>query len=175
LRSGSVCGAFANLHAARVVLVDLYAEEDIQAAAPAVLARLRTCLPPADQRLQRAEEMFGSLISGVPADVHSHSWLTREDRIQPAKRRPLTFRGHPGCSAGELAFRRAELRDAMQISYDAADEQYACPCPQLPGRHDHRDCSAELAGTRDVPARRPESKGNPSLLQPVIHICCRGG
>jgi hypothetical protein len=56
LRSGSVGGAFANLHAARVVLVDLYAEEDIQAAAPAVLARLRACLPPADQRLKRAEE-----------------------------------------------------------------------------------------------------------------------
>jgi hypothetical protein len=35
-----VCSAFANLHTAKVVLVDLYAEEDIQAAAPGVLARL---------------------------------------------------------------------------------------------------------------------------------------
>jgi len=125
LRGGSICGAFANLHAARVVLVDLYGEEDIQAAAPAVLARLRTCLPPADERLQRAEKLFGSLISGGPADAHSHDWLTREDRIQPAKRMPLIFHAHPGCSAGELACRRAALRDAMQVSYDAADEQYA--------------------------------------------------
>lgn len=124
LRGGSICGAFANLHAARVVLVDLYAEEDIQAAAPAVLARLRTCLPPADERLQRAEKLFGSLLSGVPADAHSHGWLTREDRIQ-ANRMPLIFHAHPGCSASELACRRAALRDAMQVSYDAADEQYA--------------------------------------------------
>lgn len=120
-----VCGAFANLHAAKVVLVDLYAEEDIQAAAPAVLARLQTCLPTDDQRRERAEALFGSQISGVPADAHSRGWLTREDRIQPANRRPLTFRGHSGCSAGELAIRRAALRDAMQVSYDAADEQYA--------------------------------------------------
>jgi hypothetical protein len=40
-----VCCAFANLHAAKVVLVDLYAEEDIQAAAPGVLARLQACRP----------------------------------------------------------------------------------------------------------------------------------
>ncbi|HEU5384861.1 MAG TPA: hypothetical protein VFV73_03085 [Streptosporangiaceae bacterium] len=108
-----------------MVLVDLYAEEDIQAAAPAVLARLRTCLPPADQRLQRAEMLFGSLISGAPADAHGHGWHTGEDRLQPAKRMPLVFHAHPGCSAGELACRRAALRDAMQVSYDAADEQYA--------------------------------------------------
>ena len=37
-----VSSAFANLHAAKVVLVDLYAEEDIQAGAPAVLARLQS-------------------------------------------------------------------------------------------------------------------------------------
>jgi hypothetical protein len=91
------------------VLADLYTGEDIRAAAPAVLARLRTCLPPADERLQRAEKLFGSLISGVPADAHSHGWLTREDRIQPAKRMPLIFHAHPGCSAGELACRRAAL------------------------------------------------------------------
>ena len=41
------------------------------------------------------------------------------------QRRLPSFRIRPGCSAGELAFRRAALRDAMQISYDAADEQYA--------------------------------------------------
>jgi hypothetical protein len=122
---GSVGGAFADLHAARVVLVDLYAEEDIQAAAPAVLARLRTCLPPTDQRRQRAEALFGAQTSGVLADAHRHGWLTREDRIQPTKPRPLIFRGRPGCSASEFASRRAALRDAMQVSYDAADQQYA--------------------------------------------------
>jgi hypothetical protein len=122
---GSVNGAFADLHAARVVLVDLYAEEDIQAAKPAVLARLRTCLPPTDQRRQRAEALFGSQASGAPADAHRHGWLTREDRIQPTKPKPLIFRCHPGCSASELACRRAALRDAMQVSYDAADQQYA--------------------------------------------------
>jgi hypothetical protein len=122
---GSVNGAFAELHAARVVLVDLYAEEDIQAAAPAVLARLRTCLPPNDECRQRAEALFGSQTSGVPADAHRHGWLTRVNRIQPTKPRPLIFRGHPGCSASELACRRAALRDAMQVSYDAADQQYA--------------------------------------------------
>jgi hypothetical protein len=126
LRSGgSVNGAFADLHAARVVLVDLYAEEDIQAAAPAVLARLRTCLPPTDECRQRAEALFGSQASGAPADAHRHGWLTREDRIQPTKPKPLILRGHPGCSTSELACRRAALRDAMQVSYDAADQQYA--------------------------------------------------
>jgi hypothetical protein len=120
-----VDGAFADLHAARVVLVDLYAEEDIQAAAPAVLARLRTCLPPTDECRQRAEALFGSQASGAPADAHRHGWLTREDRIQPAKPKPLIFGGHPGCSSSELACRRAALRDAMQVSYDAADQQYA--------------------------------------------------
>lgn len=89
-----VCCAFANLHAAKVVLVDLYAEEDIHAAAPGVLARLQACLPSDDQRRQRAE---ATLAPGALA----------------------------GCSAGELALRRSLLRDAMQVSYDAADEQYA--------------------------------------------------
>jgi hypothetical protein len=82
LRSGgSVNGAFAELHAARVVLVDLYTEEDIQAAAPAVLVRLRTCLPPTNECLQRAEAVFGPQTSEVSADAHRHGWLTREDRI----------------------------------------------------------------------------------------------
>ena len=91
-----VCSAFWNLHTAKVVLVDLYAEEDIQAAAPGVLARLQACLPACDQRRRRAEAMFGAQL-----------------------------RARPDCSAGELALRRAALRDAMHVSYDAADEQYA--------------------------------------------------
>jgi hypothetical protein len=120
-----VCSAFANLHAAKVVLVDLYAEEDIQAAVPAVLTRLQTCLPSSDQRRQRAEELFGSQVSRVPADARGQGRPAGEGRTQPATRRLPGFRSRPGCSAGELAFRRAALRDAMQVSYDAADEQYA--------------------------------------------------
>lgn len=117
--------AFANLHAAKVVLVDLYAEEDIQAAAPGVLARLQACLPSHDQRRRRAEALFGSQISGVSADARSQGRLNEEDRIQSGQQRPLASGGPAGCSASEPALRRAALRDAMQVSYDAADEQYA--------------------------------------------------
>ena len=120
-----VCRAFAGLHAAKVVLVDLYAEEDIQAAVPAVLTRLQTCLPSCDQRRKRAEELFGSQVSRVPAGARGQGRPVGEGRTQPATRRLPDFRSRPGCSAGELAFRRATLRDAMQVSYDAADEQYA--------------------------------------------------
>jgi hypothetical protein len=119
-----VCRAFADLHAAKVVLVDLYAEEDIQAAVPAVLTRLQTCLAPSDQRRQRAEALFGSQVSRVPTDARGQGRPAGAGRTQPATRRLPSFRIRPGCSVGELAFRRAALRDAMQISYDAADEQY---------------------------------------------------
>jgi hypothetical protein len=120
-----VCSAFANLHAAKVVLVDLYAEEDIQAAAPGVLARLQACLPSNDQRRQRAEALFGSPASAVPSGAHSQGSPNGESRIQPAERKPLASGAHAGCSTGDLALRRSSLRDAMQVSYDAADEQYA--------------------------------------------------
>jgi hypothetical protein len=120
-----VTSAFANLHAAKVVLVDLYAEEDIQAGAPAVLARLQSCLPSDDQRRQRAEALFGSQISTVPSDARSQGWPDGENRIQPAERRLSVSGAQTSSSAGEVALRRASLRDAMQVSYDAADEQYA--------------------------------------------------
>ena len=93
-----VCSAFANLHTAKVVLVDLYAEEDIQAAAPGVLARLQACLPSDDQRRQRAEALFGSPISAVPSDAHSQGSLNGENRIQPAERRPLARCVTKSCS-----------------------------------------------------------------------------
>jgi hypothetical protein len=120
-----VCCAFANLHAAKVVLVDLYAEEDIQAAAPGVLARLQACLPSDDQRRRRAEAMFGSQISAEPTDSLSQGWLNGQNRTQPAERRPVASGPQAGRATGELALRRSLLRDAMQVSYDAADEQYA--------------------------------------------------
>ena len=120
-----VCSAFANLHAAKVVLVDLYAEEDIQAAAPGVLARLQACLPSDDDVRQRAEALFGSSASAAPSDTHGQGWPNGENRIQRAERRPLTSAAQAGCSTSDLALRRSSLRDAMQVSYDAADEQYA--------------------------------------------------
>ena len=120
-----VTSAFANLHAAKVVLVDLYAEEDIQAAAPGVLARLQACLPSDDQRRRRAEAMFGSQISAEPTDSLSQGWLNGQNRTQPAERRPVASGPQAGRATGELALRRSLLRDAMQVSYDAADEQYA--------------------------------------------------
>ena len=120
-----VCSAFANLHAAKVVLVDLYAEEDVQAAAPAVLARLQACLPADDQRRRRAEALFGSQISVVPSDARSQGWTNGDNNIQPAERRLLASGAQAGWSPGDLALRRSSLRDAMQVSYDAADEQYA--------------------------------------------------
>jgi hypothetical protein len=120
-----VCSAFANLHTAKVVLVDLYGEEDIQAAAPGVLARLQACLPADDQRRRRAETLFGSQISVVPSDARSQGWTNGDNNIQPAERRPLASAAQAGCSTGDLALRRSSLRDAMQVSYDAADEQYA--------------------------------------------------
>jgi hypothetical protein len=120
-----VSSAFANLHTAKVVLVDLYAEEDIQAAAPGVLARLQACLPADDQRRRRAEALFGAQISAVPSDAGSRGWTNGDNNIQPAERRPLASAAQAGCSTGDLALRRSSLRDAMQVSYDAADEQYA--------------------------------------------------
>ena len=51
-------GAFVNLHAAKVALVDLYTREDIEAAAPAVLARLRSSKSADDDRLKSAEATF---------------------------------------------------------------------------------------------------------------------
>jgi hypothetical protein len=120
-----VCSAFANLHTAKVVLVDLYAEEDIQAAAPGVLARLQACLPADDQRRRRAEALFGSQISAVPSGARSQAWPNGEHASQSAEPRPPASGAQAGCATGDTALRRSSLRDAMQVSYDAADEQYA--------------------------------------------------
>jgi hypothetical protein len=43
----SVEGAFVNLHAAEVVLANLYSEQDINSRVPDILARMRSCLPTA--------------------------------------------------------------------------------------------------------------------------------
>jgi hypothetical protein len=119
--------AFINLHHAKVVLVDLYAEADIQAAAPAVLARLQTCLPAHDQRRQRAEALFGSQISEVPASARSRGRLNGEGRIQPGRRgrwplvlpraaRPASSpRGGPRC-ATPCRFRMTRRMSSTPVS-----------------------------------------------------------
>src|SRR4051794_28799153 len=63
----AIDAAFVNLHAAEIVLVDLYEAADIEARAPDVLARLRACMPTADERLVRAEAMFGAGRPVAPA------------------------------------------------------------------------------------------------------------
>src|SRR5262249_51907985 len=103
----------------------LYAEEDIQAAVPGVLTRLRTCLPPDDQRRQKAEALFGPETNGVSADARSQAWQNGHSQMAPPKRRALSGRDRSGSCADDPTMRRAALREAMQVSYDAADEQYA--------------------------------------------------
>ena len=120
-----VTAAFANLHCAKVVLVDLYSEEDIQAAAPNVLARLRACLPPDDHRRQKAEALFGPAATAAPADAHCQAWFNGRNVILQANPGLPSSRGRFGSPADELAARRSALREAMHVSYDAADEQYA--------------------------------------------------
>jgi len=61
----AVEGAFVNLHAAEVVLANLYSEQDISSRVPDVLARMRTCLPADDERRIKAEALFGAQINGA--------------------------------------------------------------------------------------------------------------
>jgi hypothetical protein len=111
----AIDAAFVNLHAAEVVLVDLYGPADIQARAPGVLARLRVCLPAADERLVRAEAMFG-------ADSVPHPAPAQHAEPHPAPTAP----DRPDRDATEpLATRRAAFREALQVSYEAADELHA--------------------------------------------------
>jgi hypothetical protein len=102
--------AFVNLHAAKVALVDLYTREDIEAAAPAVLARLRSSKSASDDRLKGAESMFDV----DPEIVTPTRWWLWPSRAQKGRRRH-----------GSIGKRRAALREAMQVSYEAADELHA--------------------------------------------------
>jgi hypothetical protein len=62
----AVEGAFVNLHAAEVVLANLYSEQDVDSRVPDVLARMRATLPPDDPRRVKAELLLGAR-SGEPA------------------------------------------------------------------------------------------------------------
>jgi hypothetical protein len=118
----SVEGAFVNLHAAEVVIANLYDEQDIDSRVPDVLARMRTCMAADDYRRIKAEMLFGEQANGRPHSMAARPW-----------RRNGHSNGHPaqGALRGQrprqvspdtLARRRAGLRDAMRVSYDAADE-----------------------------------------------------
>jgi hypothetical protein len=105
----SVEGAFVNLHAAEVVLANLYNEQDIDSRIPDVLARMQACMAADDQRRIKAEAIFGEQANGRPPATNGRLW-----------RRNGRNGHHP--AQGRLAQRRAGLRDAMRVSYDAADE-----------------------------------------------------
>jgi hypothetical protein len=126
LPAGAECeGAFASLHAAQVTLVNLYSEEDIKANIPAVLERLQKCLPETDQRLLKAKDALDPLVNSTSdrlAGNHRGSGRSNVRQLIPVAR---NHRANHDCTGDTLAQRRAVLRDAMQVGYDAQDELYA--------------------------------------------------
>src|SRR5262245_46265868 len=118
----SVEGAFVNLHAAEVVLVNLYDEQDIDSRVPDVLARMRTCMAADDNRRLKAEMLLGEQDNGKPPGPIARQWRRNgRGNGHPAQGRSAQ-RGDNGGGPDTLARRRAGLRDAMRVSYDAADE-----------------------------------------------------
>jgi hypothetical protein len=115
----AVEGAFVNLHAAEVVLANLYDEQEINSRVPDVLARMRTCLPADDERRIRAETLFGAQANGTaPAATARQRWRNGRSNGRHQVHKLSGRNGGPVA----LAERRAGLRDAMRVSYDAADE-----------------------------------------------------
>jgi len=112
---GPIKGAFVHLHLALVGLVDLYTEDDIKAHSPGVLARMQHCLAPTDRRRQEAEALFGTVTSGASTGTTSPQQI----------RGGLSSGGDGNGAATELCRQRAAFREAMKISYEAADEQHA--------------------------------------------------
>jgi hypothetical protein len=125
LPAGARCdGAFVNLHAAQVLLANLYSEEDIKARIPAVLDRLQKCLPETDHRRLQAEALGSEVNSTGDRLARQPRWNGRNNgpRLLSVAR---NHRADRGGSADTLARRRAALRDAMQVGYEAQDELYA--------------------------------------------------
>jgi hypothetical protein len=116
---GPIKGAFVHLHLAMVGLVDLYTEDEIKAHSPGVLARMQHCLAPTDRRRQEAEALFGTGAGGASTDttVRKHSTAVIRGAVSSG--------GDGNGAAAELCRRRAAFREAMKISYEAADEQHA--------------------------------------------------
>jgi hypothetical protein len=126
LPAGAECeGAFASLHAAQVTLVNLYSEEDVRANIPAVLERLQKCLPETDQRLLMAKAALDPAVNSTDdrlAGNHRGNGRSNIRQLIPIAR---NHRANHDCTGDTLAQRRAVLRDAMQVGYDAQDELYA--------------------------------------------------
>lgn len=112
---GPIKGAFVHLHLSLVGLVDLYTEDEIKAHSPGVLARMQHCLAPTDGRRQEAEALFGAVAS------RASTGTTGPQQI----RWGVGSGGDGDGAAAVLCRRRAAFREAMKISYEAADEQYA--------------------------------------------------
>jgi hypothetical protein len=129
--------AFVHLHLAQVGLVDLYTEDEIKAHSPGVLARMQHCLAPTDRRRREAEALFGPGESGASTGMTSPQQNTAVERALAETRRTgsdvqlLMIRRTVGSDGGgngaatDLCQRRAAFREAMKISYEAADEQHA--------------------------------------------------
>jgi hypothetical protein len=123
---GARCdGAFVNLHAAQVLLVNLYTEEEIKANIPAVLERLQKCLPDTDQRRLQAEKQFSSEVNSTGNRLAGKPRRNGRNNVRQLIPVARNHRANHGCSADTLAQRRAVLRDAMQVGYEAQDELYA--------------------------------------------------
>jgi hypothetical protein len=126
LPAGAECeGAFTKLHAAQVTLVTLYSEADIKANIPAVLQRLQKCLPETDHRLLKAKAALDPEVNSTgdrPAGKRHSNGRTNIRQLLPVARNHRA--NHDGAD-DTLAQRRAVLRDAMQVGYEAQDELYA--------------------------------------------------
>ncbi|TCC48607.1 hypothetical protein E0H75_18635 [Kribbella capetownensis] len=109
-------GAFLSLHLAEVQLVELYTDEDISAHSPGVLARMQTCFAPTDQRRVEAESLFGR---------RQHSGSERAESAGQRSKRLAGRYPHRAADGPGLHSRRAAFREAMKVSYEAADEQHA--------------------------------------------------
>jgi hypothetical protein len=123
---GARCdGAFTNLHAAQVTLVNLYSDEEIKATIPAVLERLQKCLPETDQRLLKAKAALDPEGNGTGDGLAGRPRSNGRNNVRRLLPVGRNHHADHGCSADVLAQRRAALRDAMQVGYEAQDELYA--------------------------------------------------
>jgi hypothetical protein len=108
-RGGAVEHAYHSLHAAKIASVDLLSPEELEALTPGVLARLETCLPPQDVRRLK----FETLIRPRP-DPRRHQQA--DPTLGPTRA--------DVCTQVEL-MKRAQLKQAMEIAYDASDQLHA--------------------------------------------------
>ncbi|MFR9778426.1 hypothetical protein ACL02O_20535 [Micromonospora sp. MS34] len=106
-RGGAVEQAYQSLHAAKIALVDLLAPEDLDALTPGVLAKLETCLPPEDVRRLKFEAL-------IRPDLRADQRVDRmQGRVRADAARHIEAR------------KRAQLKQAMEIAYDASDQLHA--------------------------------------------------